>query len=171
MSTGTADTAQRCGSRSADEHGVPTTLVDLAVAAKAEAEHEQRRGRGDAWDDIWCVFDEDSHPNLREAITKAQANGIKLAVSSPCIELWFVLHFEDRTAYIERRDAQSRAGHLLGCDKGLTDSALNTLGERYHDARARAMALDEKHTGDGSPQRSNPSSEIWKLVDRIRGHD
>jgi RloB-like protein len=152
----------------ADEHGVPMTLVDYAIAARREAEWEERRGRGAAWDEIWCVFDEDSHPNLDAAIAKAEANGIRLAVSNPCIELWFILHFEDRTAYIERRAAQSRARELLGCEKGLSDAALELLGERYDEARARAIALDAKHAGDGSPPRSNPSSEVWKLVDRIR---
>ena len=144
------------------------TLVDLAVAARREAAREERRGRGVAWDEIWCVFDEDAHPNLREAVAKAEANGINLAVSSPCIELWFVLHFDDQTAYIERQQAQSRARELLGCEKGLTNDALDTLAQRYDGARTRAIALDEKHTGDGSPPRSNPSSEVWKLVDRIR---
>jgi len=152
----------------AEEHGVPMTLVDLAVGAKANGEREQRRGRGDSWDEIWCVFDEDSHPRLAGAIAKAEANGINLAVSSPCIELWFVLHYEDQTAFIERHAAQSRARDLLGCDKGLSDDALEQLAERHDAARARATALDDKHGGDGSPPRSNPSSEMWKLIDEIR---
>lgn len=152
----------------ADEHGVPMTLVDHAIAARREAEREERRGRGAAWDEIWCVFDEDSHPNLHTAIAKAEANGIRVGVSNPCIELWFILHFEDQTAYIERRAAQARARDLLGCEKRLSDAALEILGERHDDAQARAIALDAKHDGDGSPRRSNPSSEIWKLVDRIR---
>jgi hypothetical protein len=144
------------------------TLVDLAVAAGRESVREERRGRGVAWDEIWCVFDENAHPHLREAMFKAEAHGINVAVSSPCIELWFVLHFEDQTAYIEREHAQSRARALLGCEKGLSLDALHTLGQRYEDARTRAIALDEKHAGDGSPPRSNPSSEVWKFVDRIR---
>lgn len=152
----------------AEEHGVPMTLVDLAVAAKANGEREQRRGRGDAWDEIWCVFDEDSHPRLAEAIAKAEANAINLAVSNPCIELWFVLHYQEQTAFIERHAAQSRARNLLGCEKGLSDEALEQLAERYDPARARAKALDDKHGGDGSPPRTNPSSEMWKLIDEIR---
>lgn len=153
----------------AEEHGVPATLVDRAVAAKRDAAREERRGRGSAWDEIWCVFDEDEHPDLHDAIARAEANGINVAVSSPCIELWCILHFEDQTAHIERHLAQSRARHLLDCDKGLNDNALDLLGERYEEARARAIALDEKHAGDGSPSRNNPSSEVWKLVDKIRG--
>jgi hypothetical protein len=144
------------------------TLVDLAVRAKAEGERDERRGRGDSWDEIWCVFDEDSHPRLAEAVAKAELHGINLAVSSPCLELWFVLHFQDQTAFIERRSAQSLARRLLGCDKGLPDETLEALAEHYDAARSRAMALDEKHAGDGSPPRSNPSSEMWKLIDEIR---
>jgi hypothetical protein len=152
----------------AEEHGVPVTLVNLAVKAKAEAARDERRGRGAAWDEIWCVFDEDEHPNVPQAIAKAEANGIRVAVSSPCIELWFILHFEAQTAYIGRAAAQSRARHLLGCAKGLSDDALDSLAARYQDARTRARALDDKHSGDGSPPRSNPSSEVWKLIDQIR---
>jgi hypothetical protein len=153
----------------ADEHGVPATLVKLAVNAKRKAAREERRGGGSAWDAIWCVFDEDDHPGLHDAIARAEANGINVAVSSPCIELWFLLHFEDHTAHIERHRAQSRAQRLLGCDdKGLNDHALELLNDRYDEARPRAVALDEKHAGDGSPRRSNPSSEVWRLVEQIR---
>jgi hypothetical protein len=159
---------QRVNVTIAGQHGVAKTLVELAVAAKREAERDERRGRGAAWDEVWCVFDTDEHPNLREALEMAQANGVHVAVTNPCIELWFILHFEDQTAHIERGPAQSRARDLLNCKKHLSDSALETLGERYEDARDRAKSLDEKHEGDGSPPRSNPSSEVWKLVDRIR---
>lgn len=153
----------------APERGVPSTLVDLAIKAKRQAGREARRGRGSAWDDIWCVFDEDAHPGLHDAIARATANDIRLAVSSPCIELWFILHFEDQTGHISRRDAQSRARRLLDCGKGLTDQALVLLGERHDNARDRAISLDAKHANDGSPQRSNPSSEMWKLIDQIQG--
>jgi len=152
----------------ADAHGVPSTLVDHAIAAKRQAEREERRGGGAAWNEIWCVFDENSHPNLHDTIARAEANGINLAVSSPCIELWFILHFEDQTAYIDRHRAQSRARELLGCGKALDEAALDALHERHDDAAQRAVALDAKHAGDGSPPRSNPSSGLWRLVDRIR---
>lgn len=153
----------------APERGVPATLVDLAIQAKRQAELEARRGRGPAWDDIWCVFDEDAHPGLHDAIARATANHIHLAVSSPCVELWFILHFEHQAAHISRHDAQSRARHLLDSGKGLTDQALGSLGERYDQARDRAIALDAKHEEDGSPRRTNPSSEMWKLIERIQG--
>jgi hypothetical protein len=101
----------------------------------------------------------------------ANRNNINLAISNPCIELWFILHFERHTAYIERQPAQRRAEDLLGCSKVLTDSALSVLAERYDRARDRAIRLDEKHAGDGSPPASNPSSGVWRLIDLIRTPD
>jgi hypothetical protein len=51
-----------CASTVADEHGVPMTPVDLAGASRKESVREERRGRGIAWDEIWCVFDGDAYP-------------------------------------------------------------------------------------------------------------
>ena len=114
------------------------------------------------------MFDIDAHPNVREAIQKAEANGISLAVSNPCIELWFILHFEDQTAYLSRQDAQSRSAELLGCGKNLSREAMDFLYSNFEDARRRARGLNAKHAGDGSPPGSNPSSSIWTLIESIR---
>jgi hypothetical protein len=112
-----------------------------------------------------------AHPNLTEAVELATTHNIKVAVSNPCFELWFILHYEDQTAHIERHPAQARSKKLIKCKKTLTTKALEDLADRHQDAVKRAKALDKKHKGDGSPPRSNPSSEAWKLVDRIRYPD
>jgi hypothetical protein len=151
-----------------DFRGTPLQIVQRAVAAKKESERESRKGRGDAYDKVWCICDVDEHPNLAEAINLAEAHGIGLAISNPCIELWFILHFEDQTAYIDRKAAQSRAKELLSCGKSLSDAALLALEERHDHAAERAQALDQKHEGDGSAAGSNPSSAVWRLIDSIR---
>jgi hypothetical protein len=151
-----------------DFHGGPLQLVDRAVEAKRREALGQRRSQGKAHDEVWCVFDRDEHPNFARALEKAAANGIGVAVSNPCIEVWFILHFADQNAYLEREEAQRRSRELLGCEKALTPGALEGLGRRYEDARQRARGLDMKHEGDGSPAHSNPSSTLWKLIDRIR---
>lgn len=151
-----------------DFHGTPRSLVDHAVDAKRQAVREARRGRGRAHDEVWCVFDQDEHPNIREALEKAAANGIGVVLSNPCIELWFLLHFSDQTAHVDREAAQRRSRQKLECDKSLTPAALASLTGRYAEAKRRARRLDEKHAGDGSPHHSNPSSNMWGLIDRIR---
>lgn len=42
------------------------------------------------------------------------------------------------------------------------------LAPNYELARQRAQALDNKHAGDGSPEGSNPSSRLWKIIDSIQ---
>lgn len=142
-------------------------LVERAVAAKRSEARDAKRGRGRAHNQIWCMFDRDEHPNFDRAIDLANRHGINLAISNPCIELWFILHFENHTSFIERQKAQDRAEELLGCSKALSGSALSALAESYGKARRRAMKLDEKHEGDGSPPRTNPSSGVWRLIDVI----
>ena len=152
-----------------DFHGAPLSLVDRAVEAKRREARDEKKGQGRAHDEVWCVFDRDEHPNIAEALDKAAANGIGVVISNPCIELWFVLHFSDQTAHIERGAAQRRSRELLGCDKVLTGPALAELSERYVHAKQRAQQLEAKHAGDGSPEHSNPSSNMWELIERIRG--
>ena len=148
-------------------HGTPLALVTRAVSAKAGNERAERKGRGRAHDEVWCVFDVDEHPSLREAIELAEADGVKLAISNPCIELWFVLHFENQTAYIDRRAAQTRAKSHLNCGKDVSEAALNRLATNFPTAKQRAIALDAKHDGDGTPAPGNPSSRVWGVVEAI----
>lgn len=150
-----------------DFHGPPMSLVREAAAIKQAEEKEDRRGRGRMHDEYWCVFDVNSHPYLPEAITLAETNGVKTAISNPCIELWFLLHFCDQTAYIERREAARLAKEELGAGKRLTPDALDVLGENFDTARERAKRLEAKHRGDGTPAPANPSSGIWSLVDAM----
>jgi hypothetical protein len=151
-----------------DYRGGPLQLVERAVDAQRIEARDERKGRGRAHDQIWCMFDRDEHPNFAQAIDLAERHGINLAISNPCLELWFILHFEDQTSYLERYAAQRRAEQLLGSAKVLAESALTALADGYDEARRRAIKLDEKHAGDGSPPRSNPSSEVWRLVDLLR---
>ena len=150
-------------------HGAPLQLVETAAAQRSADLRADKRGKGDAYDQYWCVFDIDEHPYVDRALQLAAASQISIAVSNPCIELWFLLHFQDQTADLHRRKVQAISSDLLGCAKVPTVAALIELVGRYEDARRRAQALDRKHALDGSPPRSNPSSSLWCLVDQIRG--
>jgi hypothetical protein len=146
----------------------PYELVERAVAQRAVDLHEQRRGRGDAYDQYWCVFDVDQHPRIPDALQLAESNSINVALSGPNIELWFLIHFEAQTAYIERDEARRKAYTILGCSKALSQQALDLLMQKYSVAKDHAQILERKHQGDSSAKPWNPSSDVWKLVDVIR---
>ncbi|MDE0136893.1 MAG: RloB family protein [Acidimicrobiaceae bacterium] len=150
-----------------DFRGSPRRLVEEAAKQRKQDVRDERRSRGRVADEYWCVFDRDEHQDFDEAIAVAAASGITVAHSNPCFELWFILHFRDQTAWIHRHDAQDESEGLLRCRKRLTLNALETLDEFFADARRRARQLDEWHEGNDSPLRSNPSSGVWGLVERI----
>jgi len=147
----------------------PYELVERAAAQRSSDLREEKRGRGDAFQQYWCIFDVDEHPKIPEALQLAESNSVNVALSGPNIELWFLIHFEPRTAYIDRYEAKKKAYLFLGCGKALSSPALDLLIERYPIARERAQGLETKHRGDGSVRPWNPSSDVWKLVDVIRG--
>ena len=87
------------------------------------------------FDEIWCVFDTDQHPNLAQAINEAGQSEIEVAVSNPCFELWLVLHSQEQTAFIDRHDAQRLANALgLSNDKNIPDTAWVRLGQPFQGA-------------------------------------
>ena len=144
---------------------VPKTLVE-----RARKQKESQPRKDPDFDEIWCVFDVDVHPDLNSAIAEARDAGIRTAVSNPCFELWLVLHEEDQTAHVHRDTIQRRAEELgLVVDKSIPESARPRLLDGYDNAKERAQALDSKHKGDGRKPGANPSSGVWRLVDSIRG--
>lgn len=149
------------------EYTTPFELTQAAAHRRRADLRNGRRGRGAAFDQYWCMFDVDEHPKIHEALELAHANDIGVALSSPCLELWFLIHFENQTAYIDRSEAQRRSRDIIGCDKVLTAAALGRLVEEYDQARKRAQALEIKHKGDGSSKPWNPYADVWKLIDVI----
>lgn len=158
------------------DHGVPSTLIDIAIKDKKHGNRQSKSTDRTTNIEYWCVFDVDTHPNLRQAIQKAEANGIRVAVSNPCIELWFLLHFREQESYISKEKAQSESKSHLQCGKSLSEKALKLLEEDFPTAKSRAINLRNKHRldgstheADGSSWRSNPSSDLFELIDRIVG--
>jgi hypothetical protein len=118
-------------------------------------------------EEAWCVFDKDTHTNVREAIQLAERKQIRVGLSVPCVELWFLLHVHDQRGHLESRDAVAAVRDALGFEKRPTRTALDALMRGYDHARRRAIALDRMHHGDGTPTPANPSSDIWRLVEEI----
>jgi hypothetical protein len=141
--------------------GSPLGLVTEAADARRRALREQAE-----LDEFWCVFDvewPDNHPGLAEAVAKAQQEGIHLAISNPCFELWLVLHHQDCRRWLNNADARRLRAQCDGAiDKGV-------VGEAYLPLRgvacARAAALDQLHLRDGRRfPKDNPSSGMYRLI-------
>lgn len=146
----------------------PRTLVREAKARKRAAEDEASRERDDnlAYDEVWCVFDVDEHPEIGDARQMARDNGIELAVSNPCFELWLLLHLRGSPGAQHRDHVRRMLEKLLpGYDKHVDFTA---LAAGYSEASGTARKLDEHAIADGEDGR-NPTSGVYRLTESIRG--
>lgn len=143
----------------------PMTLVQRAAELRRRSIEENAE-----IDEVWCVFDVEwagptgrHHPKLREALRIAQESDVHVAVSNPSFELWLILHFRDRTAFLTNDQAKSIRAD---CDRSVgkeVDGA--AYMPKRGDAMARAIRLDRKHAGDDTrfPD-NNPSSGMHLLL-------
>lgn len=148
------------------DRGDPLGLVRAAADKKARSDRAARRD-GDInlrFEEVWCIVDVDTHVHLPEAVELAATTGISMAISTPCFEIWPLLHLHDQRAYLSSTQAVAALGRCMpGYDKHLDCAALDGM---YEIARSRAQRLDKMHAKNGTTDR-NPSSDVWHLVDSM----
>ena len=147
--------------------GVPKTIVEFAKHRRIEAEEEARGAKDDniRYDEVWCVFDFDEHPNVPDAKQMARDNGIELAMSNPCFELWLWLHFADQPGMQHRHHLQRMMKQHIPEYDGHVDYSDYATG--YDAAYRRASRLDENAKADNDEGR-NPTTGVWRLTESIR---
>jgi hypothetical protein len=147
--------------------GVPKTLVERAVAMKKRAEVNAKSQKDENlnYDHVWCVFDVDEHSFVPEAKQQARDNGIEIALSNPCFELWALLHFRDQRAHIERGRLHHECKQCMpGYEKQLPSAQLHPM---YEDALQRARDLDRWQRSRGCEE-ANPSTGVYRLMEQIK---
>ncbi len=104
------------------------------------------------------------------AIEYAQNRNIQIALSNPCIELWFLLHFKQQRSNISRSEALEQIQkHIKDYEK--KGKVFTFLEDKLPRAIKHAKQLNEMHERDGTPLlccNSNPSSQVFELVEFIQ---
>ena len=116
------------------------------------------------------MFDVESpntHPNLDLVIAEAERDGIKVALSNRCFELWLILHDRDRTGYLTTDGAVKQAQKIpevVGKDIKKPDQ----LVRRRDEAKRRAQQLRRQMERDGENKLStNPYTDVDVLIDSM----
>ena len=102
--------------------GVPFSVVQAAKKLRDDAASEASRKADEyiGYQSVWCVFDFDEHPNPNGAKKMATDNGMEVAMSNPCFELWLLLHLADCPGELHRHTAQANLKKLVpGYDKNV----------------------------------------------------
>ena len=105
------------------------------------------------------VYDLDV-PGIIDRLKKIKS--AELLVSNPSIELWFLLHYKNQTAHIGSIDCcREMNNRNRSYKKGIIDDRLKIkLMEKIGDATKRAKNLKDF---------KNPSSTLYKLIERLEG--
>jgi len=125
-------------------------------------------------DERWLILDvdhldQDSHlAGFMRALQDAEDNGVKVALSKPCFELWLLLHHEPETslsqlpdAYAVERALRARLGEYNKTNLKQEHYPLSAVSA----ACERAERLDSNVLGGDIPK-SNTSRVylIWKAI-------
>jgi hypothetical protein len=149
-----------------------------SLVARVVKEREKLVEKGEfapaAGDTTWAVFDGDEHRRAdpkgwKAAIELAAREDVRLAVSNPCFEFWFLLHFEEQFAPLDVAGAIARLKkHVPGYTKNanLFPDPLLPLTEA---AIKRAERLDARARQEGTGRHANPSTGMAALVRHLLG--
>jgi hypothetical protein len=148
--------------------GTPATLVDAAAVLRKSKLRKTNDSYGRS-DPIWVVFDCDEHPNLGQAFDKARGNGIEVAFSNPCIEIWAFLHFEDHDKPLHRHEMQKELERVMPSFKANKSKRFDfsLMRPGYNAADERAERMRQRRRDQGDPM-GNPYTSMFLLMRLIK---
>ena len=150
----------------------PISVVDYAITLRNEKVLAAKTSPVERpFDVVWCVMDVEvpPHTSLAQAYNKALANDLKISLSNPCFEYWYLLHFKRTSALF------CAAAHVIRALKHYhpaytkndpdffdvvyprTDTAINNS----------KGVLAEKHYGEDL-RTCNPSTHVHRVVEHLR---
>ena len=115
------------------------------------------------------MFDRDEHRRFDEAKNMAHGNGIQLAISNPCFELWGIYHYQECNAPLDRNECQRKLGESCpgySNKKGKIFDDPEVIGKYYRDAVERAKDSLARREEEDCPE-GNPSTTVHRLTEHI----
>jgi RloB-like protein len=147
----------------------PIGIINRAIAERQTIKADK------GWepdDSVWAVFDGDEHrhqdlQNWNSAIAKAKTQKINLAITNPCFEFWYLIHFQDAFAPMTAKEALrqlQRADNLPNYTKTQTLFP-DPLLSRIPEAIQRAAKIAQQIKRDELDPYSNPCcSRLPELI-------
>jgi hypothetical protein len=148
----------------------PFSIVDFAI---------QELRQDSDYDRAFCVFDRDEHTTFASALAAVKAsdfgrsNRLVPIISTPCFELWLLLHYRYSNAPYARAGTRSACDmvvqelqtHFPGYNKG-KKAVFAELASRMDLAIANAKRLEQDNISSKS---ENPATRVHHLVEYLIG--
>ncbi|MBN1124645.1 MAG: RloB domain-containing protein [Sedimentisphaerales bacterium] len=149
----------------------PITVVDYALELREERKKRARRSPIlTPYDDVWCVVDVEipPHESLNRACVKARDNNLKFALSNPCFEYWYLIHFEHTSALMNSIDEviTRLKHHQSGYKKNDPDFFTIVFPHTQKAIDNAEAVLREKHYEDDL-RKCNPSTHVHRIVKKL----
>ena len=131
---------------------------------------------------MWVVADGDVNYNnpdpvaakdnlLSKARKLADAKGIHIAISNPCFEFWYLLHFHYTTKFFKDYPAVKTALNAYLPDYEKAGDVYAQLSGHTTDAIQNAQRIEQYHIQNGSNKpfgiAVNPFTDIYQLVESL----
>jgi len=148
----------------------------LSIIRHAKQRYREEKDAGDAFDNVFCVFDKDTHAHYQQGldtIRSASPKNVYVAITSvPCFEYWLLLHFNYTTRPYDSLPGNSACnqvltelkGYMAGYTKGSIDIFSALLGQldfAKNNAIRALQAAEANHT-------DNPTTKVHELVDFLQ---
>ena len=148
----------------------PDRVVDHALLL-----YQEDAEGGDAYDKVYCVFDRDKHTTFDAAVQRtkdlcAAGQPLEAITSTPCFEVWLLLHFGYTDQPFHAAGKKSVGDQVVAALKAKPGFAkygkgqkglYPQLADKLADALAHAAKLRQRSAATGS---INPATDIDKLV-------
>jgi len=147
----------------------PLSIVQAAI------DYRQARKDEKAWttgDRAWAVFDGDEHrlenpANWNDALQIAKSKDIHLAISNPCFEFWYLLHYREYAGNLPRQEAQRLIRNYVADYKKADKLWPIPLEPLTTEAIRRAKQLAERAQAEGLQPHTNPCTTVSELVESL----
>lgn len=130
------------------------------------------------FDRVYCVFDRDKHTTFKAALDKIHSTRLKkqaslhAITSTPCFEIWLLLHFDDSTRSYSAPGNDSNCTlvvselkkHIPNYEKGSTNIFEATY-DHLGTAIKNAKQLETYHKTSGADEPA--STNIYELVEYL----
>lgn len=156
-----------------DNGSAPISVVDYAIGKRAARVAIAKSSPYlTEFDVVWCVIDVEApqpHKSLHRAVDKAQANRLRVALSNPCFEYWYILHFEKTSALFQYNShVIKRLRRQYPRYKKNDPDFFDEVYPRTESAVRNARQVI-KERGYGEDLRNcNPSTHVHRVVEHLR---
>ncbi len=172
------DMAEAFGLKAVDVRGKECGSAPSSVLEYAEQEYNEEL-KSDPYDRVYCVFDRDQNksfsPTIKKiSILKTSGKPFFAITSTPCFEIWLLLHFGycarsympvgKRSSCTQALSELRQNPNLAGYEKGAKGIYTMFSGQEMLDAIKHAKRLMQENQRTGS---DNPSTNIYELVEYL----